>query len=181
MKLFLYIAVCIVSALFQTLVRPHIPEYLAFYDPLLVFIIYLGQKSNFLEGCIFSILSGLFMDGLSSGGVGFYFASYTWFFFAVRWIGMYLRFGSAFIVILVAFIGIMIQNFVFLLPEIIKSQEFLPGSARLSFIKAQMIWALFTSAFVFSLFSKFMTRYASQSKAAFGVGADSDKPELIRG
>nr|WP_027359704.1 hypothetical protein [Desulforegula conservatrix] len=181
MNIFLYISICIVSGLFQTIVRPHVPEYLAFYDPLLIFIIYLGQKSNFWEGCIFSILSGLFMDGLSSGGIGFFLAAYIWFFFSVRWIGMYFRFGSVFIVIIVAFIGIAIQNFVFLLPEIIENQNLFLGSSRISFIKAQMMWALFTSAFVFSLIAKFMTRYAGQSKSAFGADADSDKPELIRG
>lgn len=181
MKFFLYIAVCIVSGLFQTLVRPHILEYLAFYDPLLIFIIYLANKSTFFEGCIFSIIFGLFMDGLSNGGIGFYLASYIWFFFAVRGIGIYLRFGSSFIIILMVFIGILIQNGVFFLPEIIKGQEPLLGVSRLPFIKAQIVWALFTSSFIFSFFSKIMTRYTGHARSTFGTDSDSQHPELIRG
>jgi len=180
MKFFLYILVCIVSGLFQTLVRPHIPEYLAFYDPLLIFIIYLGNKSSFLEGCIFSMVFGLFMDGLTSGGIGFYLASYTWFFFAVRGVGTYLRFGSSFIIILMVFIGILIQNGVFFLPEIIKGQDSLIGVSRLPFIKAQILWALFTSSVLFSFFSKLMTRYTEHTRSAFGTESDSQHPELIR-
>lgn len=181
MKYFVYFVSFLTSALFQTVINPHLPPQFVFYDPFIVMVLYFAGKERFYEGCIFSILAGLLMDGVSGGGIGFFFASYIWFFFIARWIGMYLRFGNGVIIVLTSIIGVLVQNFVFFLPEIIRENRFLPSDFNLQFIRAQLVWAVFTSYGLYSLFSGAMDRFAGRSRTLFGSRRELDNQELIRG
>lgn len=180
MKIFLYVSVCILCALFQTLLRPHIPIQFSFYDPVLIFVLFLAQKSGLIEGFVFTIISGLFMDGLSNGGIGFYLSSYIWFYFLVRLIGVYLRFESPLITIFLLFMGILIQNAVFFLPEVVRHHSYSLGETRVVFIRSQLIWALMTGVWFFNSFSRFLIRRLGKPGSVFGESGKSDDSDLIR-
>ena len=180
MKIFLYFSVCIISALFQTVIRPSVPIEFSFYDPLLIFILFLSQKSGLIEGLAMTMLAGLFMDGLSSGGIGFYFSSYAWFFFVVRLIGLYLRFESPLVTVFLLFTGILLQNAVFFIPEFVEKHVYALDESMASLIRSQLIWALLTGVWLFNSLSKFLTRLTGKAKSMLGESGNSDDSDLIR-
>lgn len=158
MKLLIYITVCIATVFFRTVFLCKFPPSMSFYDPLLVFILCTVKKSGAVEGCLFSILAGLYTDGLSNGGTGFFLASYVWFFLTARLAGMYFRIESPLITAMLLISGVLIQNMVFCLPELMNIHDFLIEGSAIKIIRGQSVWMILTGIPLYNFFSAFMNR-----------------------
>lgn len=170
MKFFIYISVCLAAAFVQTVLLPQVPSGMIFYDPLLVFVLCTAKKTGMIEGCLFSIFSGLYMDGLSSGGIGFFLASYVWFYFTVRLAGIYFRIESPLVTVMLLVIGIIIQNTVFYLPEFAGGRLFLVDRTAIVIIRSQTLWAILTGFPLYGFFAKIFDKYWRMSERSSHEG-----------
>jgi len=144
---------------FQTIIRPSIPMLDGVYDLLTPFIVYLTLFRPVRETIPVVLILGFIMDNLSGGPFGLYLTAYLWLFICIKWMVGYLRVSNTLLLPLVIVAGVLVENLIFLGTIALLT----PGSrfpkAALETVAEQLLWAVFTGAFLLAFLDYFWKRW----------------------
>jgi len=155
----IYLCVCIFFIVLKTAFLANFTVFSNFYDILLPVVLYLGLFRPVTEGLPLVLFCGFCMDSLTGSPFGIYISVYFWVFIAAKGLIQFLHAQSILIKPFIVFIGVVIENLMFLaLLTIFDGGNALPESFVRSAI-TQSLWAAFTGPFFFLIFDHFHTRF----------------------
>ncbi len=144
-----YLFICIFLILVQTTILPNCLYFEKFYDLLIPFILYLGLFRPFGEGLPIILLLGFVMDSISGSPFGLYLTTYFWLFVAMRWVIQYLHSGSFILLPLVVFMGVLMENIIFIMVIAILEPDWKFLTPALNAAFGQLLWVIITGPLFF--------------------------------
>lgn len=148
-----HIVICLGLIVVQTTVMPYIPLFDRFYDLLSPFVIYLSIFRSNRESLVIIFLFGFFMDIISGGPFGLYITAYVWLFIGVRWAITFLHVGDSMLLPFVVALGVLMENFIFVVTSAMFEQSSRVSEAMVSTIIVQVLWAIFTGPLFLMFFN----------------------------
>ena len=148
-----HIVICLGLIVVQTTVMPYIPLFDRFYDLLSPFVIYLSIFRSSRESLVIIFLFGFFMDIISGGPFGLYITAYVWLFIGVRWAITFLHVGDSMLLPFVVALGVLMENFIFVVTSAMFEQSSRVSEAMVSTIIVQVLWAIFTGPLFLMFFN----------------------------
>lgn len=148
-----HIVICLGLIVVQTTVMPYIPLFDRFYDLLSPFVIYLSIFRSNRESLVIIFLFGFFMDIISGGPFGLYITAYVWLFIGVRWAITFLHVGDSMLLPFVVALGVLMENFIFVVTSAMFEQSSRVSEAVVSTIIVQVLWAIFTGPLFLMFFN----------------------------
>ena len=148
-----HIVICLGLIVVQTTVMPYIPLFDRFYDLLSPFVIYLSIFRSNRESLVIIFLFGFFMDIISGGPFGLYITAYVWLFIGVRWAITFLHVGDSMLLPFVVALGVLMENFIFVVTSAMFEQSSRASEAMVSTIIVQVLWAIFTGPLFLMFFN----------------------------
>ena len=148
-----HIVICLGLIVVQTTVMPYIPLFDRFYDLLSPFVIYLSIFRSNRESLVIIFLFGFFMDIISGGPFGLYITAYVWLFIGVRWTITFLHVGDSMLLPFVVALGVLMENFIFVVTSAMFEQSSRVSEAMVSTIIVQVLWAIFTGPLFLMFFN----------------------------
>ena len=148
-----HIVICLGLIVVQTTVMPYIPLFDRFYDLLSPFVIYLSIFRSNRESLVIIFLFGFFMDIISGGPFGLYITAYVWLFIGARWAITFLHIGDSMLLPFVVALGVLMENFIFVVTSAMFEQSSRISDAMVSTIIVQVLWAIFTGPLFLMFFN----------------------------
>jgi cell shape-determining protein MreD len=148
-----HIFICLLLIVVQTTVMPYIPLFERFYDLLTPFVIFLSIFRSNRESLVIIFLFGFFMDIISGGPFGLYITAYVWLFIGVRWAITFLHIGDSMLLPFVVALGVLMENFIFVVTSAMFEQSSRVTEAMVSTIIVQVLWAIFTGPLFLMFFN----------------------------
>ena len=148
-----HIFICLLLIVVQTTVMPYIPLFERFYDLLTPFVIFLSIFRSNRESLVIIFLFGFFMDIISGGPFGLYITAYVWLFIGVRWAITFLHVGDSMLLPFVVALGVLMENFIFVVTSAMFEQSSRVSEAMVSTIIVQVLWAIFTGPLFLMFFN----------------------------
>ena len=152
MTYFFYICVCLCLVIFQTTIIPHISLFSNFYDPLILFISYLGLFRTPRESILFILVLGFLMDNLSGGPFGLYLTTYFWLFIAVKIVIQYVHVNNILLLFIVA-VGVLMENIIFIAGVSMSGPDSQFFAITIRTFIFQILWAGCTGFFFITFFN----------------------------
>jgi cell shape-determining protein MreD len=153
-------------AVFNTTVVVHLPLFYGFYDPLLLFVIYLGFYRSIRESLLFIILFGIVMDAISGGPFGLYATSYIWLYIFVIWLTRFMRVTNSMILPGVVICSVIIQNMIFLGSMTLLDPNVSIPSFSFKIVILQIVWGIFTGP-IFIIFLRYVSQGLEKWQRSF--------------
>lgn len=161
-----YIMVFLGVAVFNTTMVAHLPFFYGFYDPLLMFVIYIGFYRSIRESLLFIILFGIAMDAISGGPFGLYTTSYIWLYVFVIWLTRFMRVTNTMILPGVVICSVIIQNMIFLGSMTLLDPTVSIPSFSFKIVFLQIVWSIFTGP-IFIIFLRNVNRRLEKWQRSF--------------
>ena len=174
MSYFFNIIACLFLVILQTTVMPYLPLLRSFYDPLILFIVFLGLSRPVRESLPFVLFLGFIMDNLSGSPFGLYLTAYFWIFAGVKGITRLLQVGNRlFIITLIVAACVLIENLIFLgTLTILGPDQQLAGNAAKT-VTIQVLWAIWTGPIFLLVLKDVQNRLEAGFKAIYARKGDS--------
>ncbi len=154
MNYFIFGAFVYILMLFQTTINPAILHNNAPYDLFIPFILYLGVFRSLRESIFAAILSGIFKDSLSAGGIGIYITVYFWLVLIVYAATRVVQVKNALIITGLVWFGVSFEIGIFFLNGFFgNDMTMLPGEG-VTAILYPMIWSISTGYIMVMVFRK---------------------------
>jgi len=155
MQIFFHICLGILIIALQTGASVCIPAIARPCDLMIPFAIYLALYRAPDEGLPVLVVSGVFMDSLSSGPFGVFLISYLSLFFVFKKITRWVHIHYAVLFFIVSFLGLLFENAICWISALFSGPlVFRPGKG-LAILAVQAVWLIFTLPFLFMLFEKY--------------------------
>lgn len=153
MRYLFYFIVSLFLVVLKTSVFAWFPLLDHIYDPLIIFVLFLGLNRPVGESLIFVIVSGLIMDDLSGGTFGLYTTTYFWLFAIVRILILYLRATSVLLLAALSAFGVFLENLIVFLTAVFLQTGSHFYAAVADIFLSQVVWAVITGPFLLLLIS----------------------------
>jgi len=95
----------------------------------------------------------VFLWIISGGPFGLYITAYVWLFIGVRWAITFLHVGDSMLLPFVVALGVLMENFIFVVTSAMFEQSSRVSEAMVSTIIVQVLWAIFTGPLFLMFFN----------------------------
>lgn len=154
-----YLIISIVLIIVQTSVFPLLAPTIAFYDLMLLFVIYLATYKEVKEGLPVVIAVSLVMDSLSGAPAGLYITAYLWIYFGVRQLGGFLDSGSFVLLPVAVAGGVFLENVFYVLPFFAGETKFYVTAVAAYRIVVNVLCAVVTGPFIILMLNSVQLRW----------------------
>ena len=171
MTLIFYMLVLIACMVVKTAVFPFVPMFRAFYNPAVLFVLWLGLYRPVKESLAVVFVLGFFMDSLSASPFGLNIIIYFWLYMGVMWLNQFFHGDNFVLLAVLAAAGVLLENLASFTAVAANAGVSVLHAKIVENLGAQLMWALVTGPVLIRGFSRlhaFMANRAADKTEANG-------------